>query len=192
MADTISQVTVTTHGDDQFKMRWGTSVYDYALNGVAVDFQDLMVAISEHRATAVEGEVTPLSTRMRKRNTYLEELGSALSAASSKQAEFKSDDAGSKVMDGWFSPSVSATINKVCPEYINSWNGDHSKCDATKAGIEGIISKLKSVIDGENNAAQSDMTRLQSLVDRRDESFNTATTLMTSISDTRDNAIRNL
>ena len=58
--------------------------------------------------------------------------------------------------------------------------------------MEGIIQKLKSVIDGQNNQAQTDMTRLQSLVDRRDESYSTATNLMTAISDTRGNLIQNL
>jgi len=187
MADVIEQLTVAG-----FKARWGTEIYDYALNNKPADFQDLMVSISEHRATAVEGEVNPLSTRMRTRNKYLEELGEALSAASQKQAEFKSDDAGDKAMSGWFSVSVTNTIKKVCPQFINNWTDSHTQCDATKSGIEGIISKLKSVIDSENNASQKDMTRLQSLVDRRDESFTTATTLMTNVSETRDNAIRNM
>ena len=190
MSDTIQSVTVLTNGTDQFKARWGSSVYDYKLNGTAVDFQDLMVAISEHRATAVEAEVEPLSTRMRKRNSYLEKLGTALSEATQKQSGFKSDDAGSTTMSGWFSAETSSLINQICPDFIKDWSGN--QCRATKAGVDGIISKLKSVIDSENNASQTDMTRLQSLVDRRDESYTTATTLMTSVSDTRDNAIRNL
>ena len=191
MSDTIQSVPLLTDDNiDLFKARWGSTVYDYTLNGTAVDFQDLMVAVSEHRATAVEAEVEPLATRMRKRNEYLQKLGTALSEATQKQASFKSDDAGSTTMPGWFSVETSSLINQICPEFIRAWEGN--KCDATKAGVEGIISKLKSVIDSENNSAQTDMTRLQSLVDRRDESYTTATTLMTSVSDTRDNAIRNL
>ncbi len=190
MADSIEAVTVLNNGEDQFKTRWGSSVYDYKLNGVAADFQDLMVAISEHRATAVEAEVAPLATRMRERNAYLDKLGTALSEVTKKQAEFKSDDAGDKVMSGRFTEETSAILRSVCSSFIRSWSGE--RCDATKSGIEGMISKLKSVIDSQNNLSQSDMTRLQSLVDRRDESFTTATTLMTNVSETRDNAIRNL
>ena len=55
-----------------------------------------------------------------------------------------------------------------------------------------MIQSLKSMIDGRNNQAQTDMSRLQSLVDRRDESFTTASNLMSAISDTRSNLIRNL
>jgi len=196
MADSISQIPVTTtNGVDEFKARWGVSVYDYELNGVAVDFQDLMVAISEHRATAVEGEVGPLSTRMRKRNKDLEILGSLLAIFSEAQSRFKSDDSGSAttgisgITQEMYELGGEAYRRKGgTPEATSRWwNSAWSK-----SSIEGMVSVLKSMIDERNNAAQNDMTRLQSLVDRRDESFTTATTLMTNVSDTRDNAIRNL
>lgn len=197
MADTIQQVTVKTHGVDQFQARWGTSVFDYKLNGVEVDFQDLMVAISERRATAVEGEVGPLSTRMRTRNKELEILGSLLAIFSQTQSSYDSD------ADGDAEASVSGVTEEMldlaCEAYKRKegnnaghntgwWNAKNW----TKKSVEGMVSILKSMIDERNNAAQTDMTRLQSLVDRRDESFTTATTLMTNISDTRDNAIRNM
>jgi hypothetical protein len=170
---------------------WGVAFSDYAVGGKQVDFQDLMVAIAQNRAVAVEGEVAPLSTRIRIRNKYLEELGQALAEATDKQAGFESDDKGDKVMSGWFSATATATMVKAgCSSFFRKWSGNQA--DATKAGVEGIIQKLKSVIDGQNNQAQTDMTRLQSLVDRRDESYSTATNLMTQISDTRSNLIRNL
>jgi len=150
-----------------------------------------MVAIAQNRAVTVEGEVAPLSTRIKNRNKYLEDLGQALSEATNKQASFASDDKGDKVMSGWFSAAATATMRKAgCSNFFNATSGNQA--DATKAGVEGIIQKLKSVIDGQNNQAQTDMTRLQSLVDRRDESYSTATNLMTAISDTRSNLIRNL
>ena len=57
---------------------WGVSFSDYKVDGKAVDFQDLMIAISEKRAVTVEGEVTPLTTRIKARNASLDKLGSAL------------------------------------------------------------------------------------------------------------------
>ena len=179
----------------KLSMNWGANAVfsDYKFNGTPVDFQDLMVAISEHRAATVEGEVAPLSTRIRIRNKYLEDLGQALSEATNKQAEFSADDKGDKVMSGWFSQAATATMVRAgCSNFFKSWNNTHTQADATKAGVEGIIQKLKSVIDGQNNQAQTDMTRLQALVDRRDESYSTATNLMTQISDTRSNLIRNM
>ena len=196
MADTIASVAVTNNaGADIFKTRWGSTVYDYQLNGVSTDFQDLMVAISEHRATAVEGEVQPLSTRMRKRNKDLELLGSLLAIFSQTQSKYAHD------ADGGAQASVSGVTSEMvplaCEAYrrkggnpstnLSWWNENWSK-----SSVDGMVSVLKSMIDERNNAAQTDMTRLQSLVDRRDESFTTATTLMTNVSETRDNAIRNM
>ena len=196
MADTIASVAVTNNaGADVFKTRWGSTVYDYQLNGVSTDFQDLMVAISEHRATAVEGEVAPLSTRMRKRNKDLELLGSLLAIFSQTQSKYAHD------ADGGAQASVSGVTSEMvplaCEAYrrkggtpstnLSWWNENWSK-----SSVDGMVSVLKSMIDERNNAAQTDMTRLQSLVDRRDAAFTTATTLMTNVSETRDNAIRNM
>ena len=197
MAETIASVPVLTHDEDMFLSRWGTTVYDYELNTVPTDFQDLMVAISEQRATAVEGEVTPLSTRMRQRNHDLEQLGSLLAIFTQTQAKFDNEATGDSMakVDGVTEEMLpmanEAYRRKGSGEGSNSvgwWNSD----TWTKKSVDAMVSILKSMIDERNNAAQTDMTRLQSLVDRRDESFNTATTLMTSISDTRSNAIRNM
>ena len=196
MADTIASVAVTNNaGADIFKTRWGSTVYDYQLNGVSTDFQDLMVAISEHRATAVEGEVAPLSTRMRKRNKDLELLGSLLAIFSQTQSKFAHDASGGDTA------SVSGVTSEMVPLGCEAYNrkGGSPSTDLrwwnaswSKSSVDGMVSVLKSMIDERNNAAQTDMTRLQSLVDRRDESFTTATTLMTNVSETRDNAIRNM
>ncbi len=196
MADSISSVPVLTNDIDQFKARWGSTVFDYQLNGVTTDFQDLMVAISQHRATAVEGEVQPLATRMRRRNNDLQQLGSLLSIFTQTQAGYDSNASGST--NGSVSGIKTEMLDMACEAYARKggnaprdlrwWN----RTTWTKASVDGMVSVLKSMIDERNNAAQTDMTRLQSLVDSRDESFTTATTLMTSVSETRDNAIRNL
>ena len=178
---------------------WGNiKFYDYTFvvgtKRVLMDFQDLMVAVSEKRAVAVEGEVNPMSVRMRARNTYLDQLGAALAEATKVQAAFDSQAEGGAVMSGWLTKETVATIRRAgAGSYLNRNNPNVAgEADATKAGIEGIIQKLKSTIDGLNNEAQTDMTRLQGLIDRRDESYSTATNLMTAISDTRSNLIRNL
>lgn len=196
MGDSIESVPVLRDGTDEFNARWGTTVYDYKLNDRAVDFQDLMVAVSEHRATAVEAEVEPLSTRIRKRNDELEQCGSLLSIFSETQSHYASDASGDTygevngVTDAMLSMANEAYVRKGGSRHWDTgwWNVDNW----TKASVDGMVSILKSMIDERNNAAQSDMTRLQSLVDRRDESYNTASTLMTSVSDTRSNAIRNM
>ncbi len=193
---------------------WGTiKFYDYTFNGARMDFQDLMVAVSEKRAVSVEREVTPMTTRIRARNTYLDQLGNALSELTKIQASFESNDKGQRDMRNWmsnttgellryrlgFSCTVYSSKNdrpsdeeKRANFYFADYESGSSKYSANKMTIEGMIQKVKSTIDGLNNESQTDMSRLQSLVDRRDESYSTATNLMTAISDTRSNLIRNL
>ena len=163
---------------------WGVKFGDYHYGERNVDFQDLMVAISEKRATTVEGEVAPLTTRIRNRNADLELLGKALSELTKAQASLDSEAEGTTRSSAKFSADVKERVKKLT---------DHNLDDnEQKQWIEYFLKMVKSKIDALNNESQKDMSRLQSLVDRRDESFSTATTLMSSVSDTRSNLIRNL
>ncbi|MBQ7189520.1 MAG: hypothetical protein IJR99_08920 [Kiritimatiellae bacterium] len=193
---------------------WGINVYEYKMDNRQVDFQDLMIAVSEKRAVTVEGEVVPMTQRIRARNKYLDDLGAALSELTKIQASFDNDDSGSRDMKGdWMTDTTGSLLeNKLgfsCSHYSSkptsgwdnderpgfyygSWGNSDAHYSANKMTIEGMIQKVKSTIDGLNNQSQTDMSRLQSLVDRRDESYSTATNLMTNVSDTRGNLIRNL
>ena len=195
--------------------RWGVKAGDYnvTLNTKTdtMDFQDLLVKFSKNRAVAVEGEVEPLTVRINQRNKRLDELGEVLSELTKIQTEFESDDTGDRDMHSWMSNKTGAVLESLgySPKYYATEddrpNDNEERADFYKAGwktedsysankktIEGMLSRVKSEIDGLNNEAQTDMTRLQSLVDRRDESYSTATNLMTSVSDTRSNVIRNM
>ena len=177
---TITEVKVA----ENLTALWGIDAYEYKVSGNQVDFQDLMIAVSEKRAVTVEGEVVPLTTRIRARNADLELLGKALSELTAAQATLKSDAGGNDHSSYTFSSDVKARVKDL--------TGNNLDDNETKKWLEYFIQKVKSKIDALNNESQTDMTRLQSLVDRRDESYSTATNLMTSISDTRSNLIRNL
>lgn len=164
---------------------WGASFGDYKLDGRSVDFQDIMIKISENRATAVEGEVKPLSTRITNRNKTLEDLGNVLADLTKLQARFDSDADGDDRKG-----SLQQSSKDILISIFGSLDWDNLKM--TKYEVEEWLQKVKSKIDALNNEAQKDMTRLQSLVDRRDEAFSTASDLMSKISDTRSNLIRNL
>ena len=164
---------------------WGASFGDYMLNGKGVDFQDIMIAIAENRATSVEGEVTPLSTRITNRNKTLEDLGNVLADLTKLQSQFDSDADGDD-REGY----LQQTSKDILIEVFGSL--DWSDLHMTKYEVEEWLQKVKSKIDALNNEAQKDMTRLQSLVDRRDEAFTTASNLMSEISDTRGNTIGNM
>lgn len=207
--------TIAMDKIDNIESRWGVKAgeYNVTINSKTntMDFQDLLVRFSKNRAVAVEGEVEPLTVRINQRNKRLDELGVVLSELTKIQAGFESDDSGKRDMSGWMSDKTGAVLESLgyspkyyatdddCPEdndkradfYKAGWKSS-DKYSANKKTIEGMLSCVKSEIDGLNNEAQTDMTRLQSLVDRRDESYSTATNLMTSVSDTRSNVIRNM
>ena len=212
----MAAITMDEIGNIQ--SRWGVKAGDYnvTLNSKTdtMDFQDLLVKFSKNRAVAVEGEVEPLTVRINQRNKRLDELGEVLSELTQKQAEFESDDKGDRDMHTWMTNKTGAVLESLgyIPTYYAKesdrpkdneeradfykagWETDdpEKQYSANKKTIEGMLSRVKSEIDGLNNEAQTDMTRLQSLVDRRDESYSTATNLMTSVSDTRSNVIRNM
>ena len=170
---------------DEVKLstNWGAAFGDYVYGTTKTDLQDLMVGIAANRATSVEGEVMPLTTRIKNRNAFLEELGEALADLTRLQTAFKSDDAGDKTRE---------TMKDSTYQTIYKLQGKYPTKKEQKQWVEYYLKLVKNKIDALNNEAQKDMTRLQSLVDRRDEAFSTASTLMNSISDTRGNLIRNL
>lgn len=190
MASTIEKITVA---EDRFAQEWGVRVNDYEMNGVKNDLQDLLVNISQERASAIEAEVVPMETIITRRNERLSNYGKVLQKLTELQAQFTKDESKGTV-----------DISSVCDENFTTkdfWalmeelghhGGSGSSLTTSKAEAEGLVSRCKSTIDEMNNESQKDMNRLQSLVDRRDESYSTATSLMTSVSDTRSSLIKNL
>ena len=167
---------------------WGVEFKDYTIDkgtsgAKTVDFQDLMVAVSEKRATAVEGEVNPLTTRIQLRNKNLDRLGAALADLTKQQAAFDPEAKGDA--------QSGTPVNNDTVKTIKDFFGYDMTPNEYKMWNEFYIQLCKSKIDALNNDAQTDMSRLQSLVDRRDESYSTATNLMSAISDSRANLIRN-
>ncbi len=176
-----------TTNNIQLSQAWGAEFGDYFLGSDPIDFQDIMIAISERRATSVEREVTPLATRIQNRNKTLEDLGNVLADLTKLQAQFDSDSKGTDRSKDELQGASYQILEKVFGTPL-----DFDNLKMTKYEVEEWLQKVKSKIDALNNAAQKDMTRLESLVNRRDEAFSTASDLMSKISDTRSNLIRNL
>ncbi len=168
---------------------WGVQVVDYELNGQRVDFQDLLIKVSEQRAATVEQEIEPMSTRMSTRNRKLDSLGAALAIVADIQAKFTdADDTGNKTSTLTLTAEAKAGLSLV--GYVGGTVGGTLTMD--KSTAEYYQQMLKTELDSLNNASSKDMTRLQSLVDKRDESYSTATSLMQAVGDTRANTIKNM
>lgn len=176
---------------DRIGGEWGVNAYDYNLNGVHKDLQDMLVTIAQNRATAIEAEVRPLQTIINRRNQRLEKYGTVLAKLTELQGQFTDDDRGNKTVGigNTITAADFEAIMKECgyPGFISG-----SSLTMNKSSCDGAVSRVKSAVDEMNNAAQKDMTRLQSIVDRRDEAYTTATTMMTAVSDTRASLIKNL
>ena len=169
----------------KLSQNWGVQFGDYVYDGDMFDLQDLAVVVTERRATAVEGEVAPLATRIQNRNKTLEDLGNVLADLTKLQSQFPSDAKGSD-RKGSLQQSSFVILQQVFGTL------DFSMLNMTKYEVEEWLQKVKSKIDALNNEGQKDMTRLQSLVDRRDEAYSAASDIMSEISNTRSNLIRNM
>ena len=151
---TITEVNVAQN----LTALWGINAYEYSISGKQVDFQDLMVAVSEKRAVSVEGEVQPLTTRVRTRNKELEILGSLLAKFTQTQSSYDSNATGSsmKPVRGITEEEIPLASEAYRRKggspgsNLDWWNSDWSK-----ASVEGMISMLKTMIDSRNNESQS-------------------------------------
>lgn len=189
MSNAIEKISVA---EERMREQWGISAYDYSLRNQHVDLQDLLVVITQQRASAIEAEVEPLKDIITRRNDRLTKEGVVLQKLTELQALYTEDTTTMQI-------SLSGTTNTlsleefwgILAEYGHE-GGSGSTLKLSKSECEGLVTRCKNAIDEKNNAAQSDMTRLQAVVDRRDESYTTATSLMTSVSDTRAALIKQL
>lgn len=111
----IESVGISNDAGDKNSIfsRWGIVANEYTYAGAQIDLQDLMVAVTKKRAATVEGEVAPLTMRIQARNKRLEELGEALSDLTKHQADFKSDDSGSRDSHGWISNKTGEMLESL-------------------------------------------------------------------------------
>ena len=182
--------------EDFFRTNWGVKVYDYTYSDMTVDFQDLLIAITQDRAASIEQEVMPLQKIIARRNDRLERYGAVLQKLTELQAKYTGETQSGEevningvVNDNFTSHDffgIMTDIGYACEDASSPY-----KLALSKAQVEGAVARCKNQIDDMNNDSQRDMTRLQSLVDRRDESFSVATQLMTNVSDTRSSVIKN-
>lgn len=176
--------------ENRFAM-WGVRVSDYKVDGVAVDFETLVVGLATGQALTIEREVEPLTNVARVRNSKLKRLGTALANLANAQSSFKPDQSGdTKSADIILLDTVTEVDKLTFPRKLFIKEGTDKNYTITKAKCEEAIQLVKSEMDKLNNMSQADTTRLQSLVSSRDEKFSIASTIMSAVSEARTNAIR--
>lgn len=173
--------------ENRFAM-WGVRVSDYKVDGVAVDFETLVVGLATGQALTIEQEVEPLAKIAQVRNAKLKRLGEALANLASVQASFKPDQAGGDWSGNVITKKTRDEVDKLHDPSLFEQVGSMFK--VTKANCEQAIQLVKSEMDKLNNMGQADTTRLQSLVSSRDEKFSIASSIMSAVSEARTNVIR--
>lgn len=169
--------------------RWGVAARSYDLDGRRIDLQDLLVAITTSRATAVGGEFEPLRSRMVKRNEKLNKLGKLLAGLTEVQSQFDTTKADGKEKKSANLRTYADGDTSVLSELgLPTTNVSSAK----RSQVDGWVEKVKNAIDTLNNQVQLDMTRLQSLVSLRDQSYVDASELMKSADETRRNIIQKI
>lgn len=156
---------------------------------VLLDFPEMLLRVSLSRASRVEEEVTPQAKQIEQRNLALEELGTALSAASNVQSATQKESPPVNVTDNTNVPIVVNTLKKYYTSVPSGITNDNT---FTPGEASQAVQLLKSKIDSYNNQSQTDMTRLQSLIDKRDDAFSLGSDLVSGVSDTISNTIRNI
>lgn len=195
----LSEIERVAVAEDRFSSLWGVNVYCYNYMKEHFDLQNLLVAITQNRASKIELEVQPLQDVITRRNRRLNHYGTVLQKLTELQAQYTGEETSGKNVQ------IGPVVNP--PEFTldDFWQimkdigypydpkaGDRGTLSLPKYEVEGAVTRCKNVIDEMNNDSQRDMTRLQAVVDRRDESFSAATSLMTSVSDTRSSLIKSL
>ena len=170
---------------------WGVTVSDYRVDGVAVDFETIVVGRATGQALTIEQEVEPLASIARVRNNKLKRLGEALANLANVQATFKPDQEGGAWSGNVITEKTQREVDKLYDgSSLFDKDAGASMYKITKANCERAIQLVKSEMDKLNNLAQADTTRLQSLVSSRDEKFSIASTIMSAVSEARTNVIR--
>lgn len=168
----------TVKVSDALDSRWGIRAVDYVYQNKRMDLQDLLVRVSIDRATGIEACIVPLSTRMRRSNRILEQLGALLGRFSNLQTQFGPDDKSTKGI----------TLTEA-EQRLLKYVGATVSLAYTRAQTEEVVQRLKNKMDSCNNESQLRMVRLQGAIERRDNAFTTASTLMENVSGTRKNLI---
>ena len=80
---------------DYFQGKWGVTPAEYmfaAAGTSQVDFQDLMVSVTERQALAIEQEVKPESVRVQKRTKRLKVCGDGMAELTAFKFKTESDE----------------------------------------------------------------------------------------------------
>lgn len=188
---------------DNIQSRWGvvTGDYEVTLNGKTdtMDFQDLMVKFSKNRAVAVEGEVEPLTVRIQQRNKRLDELGIVLAELTQIQADFESDDTGSRDMRSWMSNATGAALESLgyvphiylLDEELHDADSDYSyvRPDDNEERKDFYIAGWKSdgkVYSANKKTIEGMLSRVKSEIDSLNNAAQADMTRLQSLVDRRD------
>lgn len=180
-----------------FQGKWGITPSEYELKAVKqgdlalqVDFQDLMVNVTERQALAIEQEVKPTATRIKARTKRLKQCGDGMAELSEFSFKTESDKPNPQ-------PEKAGKISVATADLVNALAGRtiltaSDNAMPYKKDVDSANQYLKTESDRLNNEQQLAMSRMETLVQGRDQNFSTAATLMNHVSESRGSTIRSM
>ena len=193
---------------DYFQGKWGVTPAEYmfaAAGTSQVDFQDLMVSVTERQALAIEKEVKPETVRVQKRTKRLKVCGDGMSELTKFKFKTESDEPNPPSEDEcWISVATVNLVNELAGRKLIDQTAQKDKKDTQnprdvvgdekvrlrKDVVDSANQYIRTESDRLNNVQQLAMSRLETLVQGRDQNFSTAATLMNHVSETRGSTIR--
>lgn len=176
---------------DYFQGKWGVTPVEYLFDSAGanqVDFQDLMVSVTERQALAIEKEVKPESVRVQKRTKRLKVCGDGMAELTAFKFKTESDEPNPAATNpGKISEETAALVEELAGRKILTAG---SQVSPHKDEVDSANQYIRTESDRLNNVQQLAMSRLETLVQGRDQNFSTAATLMNHVSETRGSTIR--
>ena len=177
---------------------YGQQQVDYTVEGKAgCDYGAAVARASMLRAVAVESALNALSGVVRKRQTKLSDLGTALSYVSEAFAHFQHDGKHQAGPDDTVTTSglyqVALTLNLYgLRKEDDGLTYDKEKGTGTisNGNANRMQTDIQYEMDKEDNYLQQDMVSLQSYFQKRDQSLSLAASLVKKVNNTLSSGIQ--
>lgn len=179
---------------------YGQQQVDYTVEGKSgCDYGTAVARASMLRAVAVESALSALTGVVRKRETKISDLGTALSYVCEAYATFKHGGKDPDSQDKTVTTKGLGDTADILERY-GLWKSDEQHNGGlTKSGTNGTISQgnanrmqtdIQYYMDKEDNYLQQDMVSLQSYFQKRDQSLSLAASLVKKVNNTLSSGIQ--
>jgi hypothetical protein len=166
------------------------------------DLETALMLVQHARVKLLDDQLAAQMKEVDGRNKKIAQLNDVLTGLNQISAQFPSDAKPDDKLKDW-GPEQRDSIQDPLNEAIwaagitdlgftTTGSANCFSPGATKAQVDGAITKVKGMIDGLSNTQQLDMLRLQSMTGKRNEAYDIMTNISKKLQDNRNSIIGNL